>query len=54
MGAELAAKATEERKDVNFLAKTSMICLPVTGFKKITTKPKWVEYKDNRRLEVSY
>jgi hypothetical protein len=51
-GAELAAKATEERKGENFLAKTSMTCLPVTGFDKSTHKPKWVECKDNKRLEV--
>jgi hypothetical protein len=54
MGAKLAAKATEERKDENCLAKTSMTCLPVTGFDKITKKPKWVECKDNKRLNVNY
>jgi hypothetical protein len=32
MGAKHAAKAAEEMKDPDFLAKTSMTCLPVTGF----------------------
>ena len=31
MGAKLAAKAAEEMKDPDFLAKTFMTCLPVTG-----------------------
>jgi hypothetical protein len=30
MGAELAGKAAEEMKDPNFLARTSMTCLPVS------------------------
>jgi hypothetical protein len=30
MGAKLASKATEERRDPNFLAKAFMTCLPVT------------------------
>jgi hypothetical protein len=53
MGAKLAEKATEERKDENFLAKTSMACLPITGFDKITHKPKWVEC-NNKRFKVNY
>jgi hypothetical protein len=44
MGAKLAAKAIEEMKDKNCLAQTSMTCLPVTDFDKITKK----------RLEVNY
>jgi hypothetical protein len=54
MGAKLAPKATEERKDKNFLAKAFITCLPVTGFDKITKTPKWVEFKDNKRLKVNY
>jgi hypothetical protein len=54
MGAVLAAKATEETKDKSFLAKTFMTILPVTGFDKITKMPKWVEFKDNKRLKVNY
>jgi hypothetical protein len=54
MGAKLAAKAAEEMSDPNFLAKTFMTCLPVTGFDEITKKPKWVEFKDNKRLKVNY
>jgi hypothetical protein len=37
---------------VDFLAKASMTCLPVTGFGEITKGPKWVECKGNKRLEV--
>jgi hypothetical protein len=37
MGAKHAAKAAEERKDPNFLAKTFMTCLPVTRFGAVTT-----------------
>jgi hypothetical protein len=45
MGDKQAAKATEERNDPDFLAKTLMTCLPVTGFDKINThRPKWVEF----------
>jgi hypothetical protein len=45
--------------DPNFLARTSMACLPVTGFDESNTRrPKWVEFKDNKRhvkrLEASY
>jgi hypothetical protein len=55
MGAKLAAKAAEEMSDPDFLAKTFMTCLPVTGFDESNTRrPKWVEFKDNKRLEVNY
>ena len=54
MGAKLAAKAAEEMKDPNFLARTSMTCLPVTGFDESNTrKPKWVEF-NNKRAKVNY
>jgi hypothetical protein len=54
MGAKHAAKAAEEMKDPNFLAKTSMTCLPVTvtRFDAVTTdrgnkrKPQWVEFNN--------
>jgi hypothetical protein len=49
------AKATEERNDPDFLAKTFMTCLPVTGFDESNThRPKWVEFKDNKRAKVNY
>jgi hypothetical protein len=54
MGAKLAAKATEEMKDTNCLAKTSMTTLPITDFDNTTKRPKWVECKDNKRLKVNY
>jgi hypothetical protein len=55
MGDKQAAKATEERKDPDFLAKTFMTCLPVMNFDKTNThRPKWVEFKDNKRLKVDY
>jgi hypothetical protein len=55
MGAKLAAKAAEEMRDPNFLAKTFMTCLPVTSFDESnTSRPKWVEFKDNKRLKVNY
>jgi hypothetical protein len=55
MGAKGAPKATEERNDPDFLAKTSMTCLPVTGFgTRNTRRPKWVEFKDKKRLKVNY
>jgi hypothetical protein len=42
-------------KDPNFLAKAFMTCLPVTGFDEINKKrPKWVEFKGNKRLKVNY
>jgi hypothetical protein len=54
MGAKLAAKAAEEMKDPNFLAKTFMTCLPVTGFDESNKrKPKWVEF-NNKRAKVNY
>jgi hypothetical protein len=55
MGAKLAAKATtEERNDPNFLAKTSMTRLPVTGFDESNKrKPKWVEFC-NEKAKASH
>jgi hypothetical protein len=53
MGAKPAAKATEERRDPNFLAKTSMTCLSVTGFDKRKHTPKWVEF-NNKRAKANY
>jgi hypothetical protein len=53
MGDKQAAKATEERKDPNFLAKTLMTCLPVTRHCN-KRRPEWVEFKDNKRAKVSY
>jgi hypothetical protein len=54
MGAKLAAKAAEEIKDPNFLAKTFMTCLPVTGFDESNKrKPEWVEF-NNKRAKASY
>jgi hypothetical protein len=58
MGDKQAAKASEEMKDPNFLAKTFMTCLPVTGFDESSfdgnkRKPKWVEF-NNKRAKVNY
>ena len=54
MGAKLAAKAAEEMSDPDFLAKTSMACLRVTGFDESNKgKPKWVEF-NNKRAKVNY
>ena len=54
MGDKQAAKASEEMSDPNFLAKTFMTCLPVTGFDESNTrKPKWVEF-NNKRAKVNY
>ena len=53
MGAKLAAKAAEEMEDPDFLVKTFMTCLPVTGFDESTRKPKWVEL-NNKRAKVHY
>jgi hypothetical protein len=54
MGAKHAAKAAEEMKDPNFLAKTFMTCLPDTGFDEGNKrKPEWVEF-NNKRAKVNY
>ena len=53
MGDKQAAKASKEMSDPNFLAKTFMTCLPVTGFDESTRKPKWVEF-NNKRAKVNY
>jgi hypothetical protein len=54
MCAKLAAKAAEEIKDPDFLARTSMTCLPVTSFDEINKrKPELVEF-NNTRAKVSY
>jgi hypothetical protein len=58
MGDKQAAKASEEMKDPNFLAKAFMTCLPVTGFDESSfdgnkRKPKWVEF-NNKRAKVNY
>jgi len=54
MGDKQAARASEEMSDPNFLAKTFMTCLPVTGFDESNTrKPKWVEF-NNKRAKVNY
>ncbi|MDA9686960.1 hypothetical protein N9U05_00545 [bacterium] len=54
MGAKLAAKAAEEMEDPDFLVKTSMTCLPVTGFDESNKrKPKWVAF-NNKRAKVNY
>jgi hypothetical protein len=47
-----AAKATEEMKDLDFLAKTCMTCLPVTRHC-TKRKPEWVEF-NNKRAKVNY
>jgi hypothetical protein len=52
MGAKNAAKATEEMKDPNFLAKTFMTCLPVTRHRN-KRRPEWVEF-NNKRAKVNY
>ena len=52
MGAKHAAKAAEEMKDPNFLAKTSMTCLPVTGHCN-KRKSEWVDF-NNKRAKVNY
>jgi hypothetical protein len=42
-------------KDPNFLAKTSMTCLPVTGFDESNKrKPEWVEFNNNKRAKANY
>jgi hypothetical protein len=51
MGAKLAAKAAEELKDPDFLVKTFMTCLPVTGHCN-KRKPQWVEF-NNKRVKVN-
>jgi hypothetical protein len=49
---KLAAKAAEEMKDPNFLAKTSITCLPVTGFDESNKrKPEWVKFKQQQARE---
>jgi hypothetical protein len=59
MGAKHVAKAAEEMKDPNFLAKAFMTCrpaccLPVTGFDESNKrKPEWVEF-NNKRAKVNY
>jgi hypothetical protein len=54
MGAKLAAKAAEEMKDPDFLVKTFMTCLPVTGFGESNKrKPEWVAF-NNKRAKVIY
>ena len=41
-------------KDPNFLARTSMTCLPVTGFDESNKrKPEWVAF-NNKRAKVIY
>jgi hypothetical protein len=58
MGAKLAAKATEEHQDPDFLCKTFMTSFPITdidGGKLATNKkrkPKWVELS-GKRVKVS-
>ena len=47
MGAKLAAKASEEYADPDFLCKTFMACLPITAICG-KRKPEWAEV--NRRL----
>jgi hypothetical protein len=55
MGAKLAAKTAEEMKDPNFLAKTFMTCLPVTGFDESNKrKPEWRVEFNNKRAKVNY
>jgi hypothetical protein len=53
MGDKQAARASEETKDPDFLAKTSMTCLPVTRHYCTKRKPEWVEF-NKKRAKVNY
>ena len=52
MGAKLAAKATEEYEDPDFLCKTFMACLPITATCG-KRKPEWVEV-NRKRVCICY
>jgi hypothetical protein len=52
MGDKQAARASEETKDPDFLAKTFMTCLPVTRHC-TKRKPEWVEF-NKKRAKVNY